>query len=327
VQYRPPRITPVPKVPGIMTGVIESAGGDYAHLDEEGRYRVRMHFDRGDAAVAEASHWIRMKQAYSGPEYGIHFPNHEGTEMVWACVDGDPDRPMALGTAPNPSQKSPVTSENKWQSVIRTWGRNELTFDDKVGEENIYMFATKDHTVKVTNNQRITVGANRTKRVGHDETNTIHNHRTTTIEEGNDTLTVTEGKRDVTVKKDQTFTIQEGDFIVDVQNGSGSMTFHQNRQVSVVTGNDDHNVKGTYKLKSEGAMNLESLSKITIESPAEIEIKVGASSIKLTPASIEIKSPIIISEADGINIMKAPLINSEASGINHIKGGMVTINP
>ena len=145
VQYRPPRITPVPKVPGIMTGVIESAGGDYAHIDDEGRYRVRMHFDEGDAPTAEASHWIRMKQAYSGPEYGIHFPNHEGTEMVWACVDGDPNRPMALGTTPNPSQKSPVTSQNKWQNIIRTYTSNEILMDDKEGATKISLTTHGGH--------------------------------------------------------------------------------------------------------------------------------------------------------------------------------------
>ncbi|HMB94061.1 MAG TPA: type VI secretion system tip protein TssI/VgrG [Rhodothermales bacterium] len=149
VQYRPPRITPVPKVNGIMTGVIESAGGDYAHLDEEGRYRVRMHFDKGTAQTAEASHWIRMKQAYSGPEYGMHFPNHKGTEMVWACVDGDPDRPMALGTSPNPSQKTPVTSENKWQNILRTWSGNQMIMDDKIDEEWIQINTPAENVLRL----------------------------------------------------------------------------------------------------------------------------------------------------------------------------------
>ncbi|HMB93493.1 MAG TPA: type VI secretion system tip protein TssI/VgrG [Rhodothermales bacterium] len=165
VQYRPPRITPVPKVPGIMTGVIESAGGDYAHLDEEGRYRVRMHFDDGDAPTAEASHWIRMKQAYSGPEYGIHFPNHEGTEMVWACIDGDPNRPMALGTTPNPSQKSPVTSQNKWQNIIRTYTSNEILMDDHEGATKISLTTHGGHNETLDDGEQnvriITTGNNR----------------------------------------------------------------------------------------------------------------------------------------------------------------------
>ena len=63
VAYRPPRLTPVPKIPGIMSARIEKPGGDYAHLDEEGRYRARMYFDMGAAADAEATHPIRMNQA------------------------------------------------------------------------------------------------------------------------------------------------------------------------------------------------------------------------------------------------------------------------
>ncbi|MFQ5570016.1 MAG: type VI secretion system Vgr family protein [Rhodothermales bacterium] len=345
--YRPPRRTPVPKVPGLLIATVDhpdrptedrSQVDDYAHLDEQGRYKARMDFDLFNYREAEAADFtlpIRMCQPHSGPNYGMHFPNHGGTEMVIACVNGDIDRPMALGTVPNPNHASPSTSANPWQSVIRTWGRNELTFDDKRGEENIYMFATKDHTVRVTNNESISVGNNqsisvgndRTKSVGHDETNTIQNDRTTTIQDGNDTLTVATGKRDVTVKQDQTFTVQSGNFVVNVQSGSGSMTFQGNRTVDVVTGNDKHTVKGTYELKSEGDMTLESLGKIKITSPTEIELTVGASTIKITPSSIEMASPLIKSEANIVNEIKGPMITSEATGINTIKGGLVTINP
>lgn len=189
VPYRPPRITPKPKVPGIMTSRTETAGGDYAYIDEEGSYRTKMFFDLSDVTDGEASRPLRMNQPYSGPGYGIHFPNHAGTEMVWACVNGDPDRPIAVGTVPNPSQKSPSTSNNKSQSVIRTWGKNELSFDDTIGKENIYLFGTKDHTVEITNDetiavgndQSIEVGNNRSKSVGNDQSEAVGSNKSITV--------------------------------------------------------------------------------------------------------------------------------------------------
>ncbi len=189
VQYRPPRITPEPRIPGIMTAKIETAGGDYAHIDEMGRYKVKMPFDLSDRNNAMASRALRMAQPYSGANYGIHFPNRANSEMVWACIDGNVDRPLGLSTVPNPSNTSPSIAGNKAQCVIRTAGRNELTLDDTIGSENIYLHATKDQTIQITNDKNQTVGnnetlevkTNRTKSIGSDETVSIGNNRSKTI--------------------------------------------------------------------------------------------------------------------------------------------------
>ena len=190
VPFRPPRVAPVPRLHGILTAKVETAGGDYAYLDDQGRYRVKMPFDLSDVGDGEASLPIRMAQPYTGPGYGMHMPNHAGTEMVWACINGDLDRPLALSTVPNPSQASPVTGSNNPQNVFRTWGQNELTFDDAQGEENIFMHATKDrktvvvndHTESVGNNQSISVGGNRSIDVEGNETIHVVGNRMITVD-------------------------------------------------------------------------------------------------------------------------------------------------
>jgi len=121
IPFRPARRTPVPQLPGIMTGKIESATGDqYASIDEYGRYRMKFRFDQENWPAGQASAPIRMAQPLSGPDYGIHFPNHADAEIVWSCINGDPDRPMGLGTVPNPLNQSPVVNGNRSQSIIRT---------------------------------------------------------------------------------------------------------------------------------------------------------------------------------------------------------------
>ncbi len=179
--YRPPRLTPEPKIPGVMTAMVESGGGDYAYLDDQGRYRLKMPFDLSDASDGSASKAIRLAQPYTGPDYGQHFPVHKGAEMVFACVDGHVDRPLGLATVPNPSQASPVTSANAPQNVVRTWGRNEFTLDDTKGQENIYMHATKDHTVEIVDSEEIQIGNNRSKRVGNDERLVVGQHQTESV--------------------------------------------------------------------------------------------------------------------------------------------------
>lgn len=189
VQYREPRLTPEPRIPGIMTAKVESAGGDYAYIDEDGRYRVKMPFDLGDKGNGSASRAIRMAQPYSGANYGMHFPNRANTEMVWACIDGNVDRPLGLSTVPNPSNKAPSVAGNKAQCVIRSAGQNELRFDDTIGSEDIYLHGTKDWTIDIVNDKNQTIGHdetasvanNRSRNVGNDETISVSNNRSKTV--------------------------------------------------------------------------------------------------------------------------------------------------
>lgn len=333
VTYRPPRVTPVPNIPGIMTARTETTGGEYAFIDEEGRYRARMHFDLGEAAEGEATRPIRMNQPYSGPGYGIHFPNHAETEMVWACINGNPDRPIALGTVSNPSQQSPSVSTNKQQNVIRTWGQNELTFDDTKGEENIYMHATKNHTVDVTNNQSVAVGVDQSINIGHDRTKTVKNDENNTIEK-NRSITVN-GTHTETIKGDTKIEITEGTYELDVK--AKAATFHVKGAVKeTYDDNQETTVNGNIIVKSK-------TSKVHITAATEIQLQVGASkllmksdgSIELSgvnvaikgTASVNVKGLSITSQADVDHNTKGTIVLSEGSATNTIKGGMVMLNP
>ncbi|WP_305044496.1 type VI secretion system Vgr family protein [Geoalkalibacter sp.] len=139
VPFRPP-LPAARRLHGLLTARIETSGGDYAHLDEQGRYRLRTDFDLGEAAPGEASHPVRMVQPYTGRDYGFHFPLHAGTEVVISCVNGDLDRPVILGALPNPDTPTPVTSANRTQNILRTWGGNELLMDDRDGKEKTELF-------------------------------------------------------------------------------------------------------------------------------------------------------------------------------------------
>ena len=77
-----------------------------------------------------SSRWIRMAQPSSGDGYGMHFPLHLGTEVVIAHVDGDPDRPIILGSVPNPNTTTPVSRDNATQSAVRTRAGIRIEFED-----------------------------------------------------------------------------------------------------------------------------------------------------------------------------------------------------
>lgn len=125
---------------GVFTAIVESTGSDYAYLDEQGRYRVRLPFDLSSTPDGEASHAVRQAQTYSGMEYGMHFPLHAGTEVILTCVNGDLDRPVMLAALHNPELPNLVTSSNNSHNLLRSWGDNELLMEDRKGEERIDLF-------------------------------------------------------------------------------------------------------------------------------------------------------------------------------------------
>ena len=198
--FRPERSTPVPKAPGLMTGRVESGGGEYAYLDEDGRYRARLSLDRSDQPQARATKPVRMAQPYSGADYGLHFPNHAGTEIILGFANGDVDRPMALGTVPNPSQSSPSTSPNRMENVIRSWSGHELVLDDRRGAELVHLTSVKDHTetvadaqnVNVGSSQSITVGTDRSKRVEANQSESVGENKSIDVG-GTHTETIGDG--------------------------------------------------------------------------------------------------------------------------------------
>lgn len=133
VRFRPERLTPRPRLHGVMNARVEGeTATPYAELDEWGRYKVRMPFDVSDAGDGRASRYIRKAEPYGGETEGMHFPLRKDTEVLWTCVDGDPDRPIIIGAVPNPDSPSQVTSANRTRSVLRTASGCLIEINDKL---------------------------------------------------------------------------------------------------------------------------------------------------------------------------------------------------
>jgi type VI secretion system secreted protein VgrG len=130
-RYRPARVTPKPRIHGVVTGIIDAGSkGQYAEIDEQGRYRVKFLFDTTNPADGKGSRPMRMAQPHAGEGYGMHFPLRPGVEVILTFVDGDPDRPIIAATVPNPQTASPVTAGNAPRNIIRTGSGNEINIDD-----------------------------------------------------------------------------------------------------------------------------------------------------------------------------------------------------
>jgi len=134
VPFRPPRQTAWPRIDGVIHAhVAGDTSGELSEIDDAGRYKVRLPFDGGGPKGAGSSRWVRMAQPYAGGGYGTHFPLHKGTEVLLAHIDGDPDRPVIVGSVPNAQTLSPATRSNASQSVIQTAAGVRIEMEDNQG--------------------------------------------------------------------------------------------------------------------------------------------------------------------------------------------------
>ncbi len=287
VPFRPDRNARVPVVRGTQTAVVVGKAGEEVWTDKHGRVKVQFHWDRYGKKDEKSSCWIRVAMKTAGKGWGhVEIPRM-GHEVLVDFLEGNPDRPIIVGsvyndvmTPPYPLPDKGVVSGIKTRSSKDSTGYNELIMDDKAGEELIRMHAEKDLQVDVVNDHTTTVK---------------EGNQTNTVKEGDQTNKVEQGEQTIEVDKDRTITVQAGDLTTTVKMGDI-----------------------TFKAKK---------GKVTIDGMKEIVLKCGPSQMKLSPSSIELKSPVVKVNADGMAEFKAGgMAKVEGGGMVQLQGGIVKIN-
>jgi type VI secretion system secreted protein VgrG len=297
--YRPPRQTPLPRVYGTQTAVVVGPKGDEIFVDKYGRIKVQFHWDREGKNDGDSSCWVRVATPWAGKQWGvIHIPRI-GHEVVVDFEEGDPDRPIVVGSVYNAEMMPPYTLPgNKTQSGVKSRSSlgggpanfNEIRFEDKKDSEQLFIHAEKNQDIEVEHDETHWVGNDRSKKVDHDETTSVGRNRTESV--GND--------ESISINKNRTETVGNNE----------SITIGSSRSESV--GANDTITVGA---KSETSAGM------------SIELKVGSSSIKITPMSITIKSMMIKIEADMLLQEKSGLLTQVNSDVFLMcKGALTMIN-
>ena len=272
VPLRPRRVTSRPVVHGMQTATVVGPDGEEIYTDEHGRVKVQFHWDRLGTRDANSSCWMRVLQPWAGAGWGFVFIPRVGMEVVVHFLEGNPDRPVVLGSLYNGQNRPPYElPADKTRSTLKTHsspgggGFNELRFEDLAGSEEVFIHAQKDmnevvehdhtttvhrhqtntvdvnHTESVGGNQSLSVSGNRSKSVQHNEESHITQNRTETVG----------GKEDITVRGTRTErvtgkeTIELHDARVTTIDKADALTVKtQNHTVTVSAGNDVLEVTG-----------------------------------------------------------------------------------
>jgi len=191
--FKPPRLKK-PSVRGIQTAKVTGPKNEDIYVDEYGRIKVQFHWDRKGKRDESSSCWLRVAQPWAGAGWGSMFIPRIDQEVVVNFIDGDPDRPIVTGALYNGFLKPPYDlPQHKTRSTIKTrstpdpdgLGFNELRFEDKKDEEEIYIHGQKDWNIDILNDkgqhigrdEKLTVDNDREKEVKHDQQESIGNNK------------------------------------------------------------------------------------------------------------------------------------------------------
>jgi len=326
--FRPRRITPKPVVQGTQTAVVVGPAGEEIFTDKYGRIKVQFHWDAQGKNNADSSCWCRVATPWAGKQWGMIQIPRIGWEVMVGFEDGDPDKPIVMGSVYNAEQMPPYAlPDNKTQSGIKTRSSlggteenfNEICFEDKRGEELLYIRAEKDQTIAVENDEAHWVGHDRLKTVDNNETTLIHGHRSETVDKSetivihesrsetvdkNESITIS-GKRDESVSKDESITI--GGNRTESVSKNEAITIEGNRSISVhkdnslnVTQNISLTAKQNINMSADAKVGQIAKDSFIIQSDKDITLKCGGASIILNSnGTIDIKGSKINVQADG----------------------------
>ncbi len=284
--YRPPRLTKRPYVQGNQTAIVVGPAGEEIFVDKYGRVKVQFHWDREGKYDDKSSCWIRTCQPAAGKGWGFVWIPRIGQEVVVDFTDGNPDRPIITGRVYNGESMPPYALPKEMtKSAMKTYsskgggGFNEIRFEDKKGQEQVFIHGETDLDVRIKNDRREWIGRDRNLIVKRDKKALVERDEKKLIKRHKYEL----------IQQESHLTVQQNQAIkVDMDR---SLTVGQNLNEKI----------GMIHAEEAGQIiHLKSGMTVVIEAGLELTLKAGANFIDIGPAGIAISgTPMVMINSGG----------------------------
>ncbi|CAI8785816.1 type VI secretion system tip protein TssI/VgrG [Pseudomonas sp. IT-P260] len=160
---------PPPRRPLVtQTARVTGPEGEEIYCDEFGRVKIEFPWDRKELNSERSSCWVRVASSWAGDHFGAVTIPRVGMEVVVSFLEGDPDKPLITGCVSNRVTAPPYSlPDHKTRTVLRSessprnGGYNELSIEDRAGQELIHVRAQRDMAQKIGNSFQLEVGNER----------------------------------------------------------------------------------------------------------------------------------------------------------------------
>jgi type VI secretion system secreted protein VgrG len=335
--FRSPQITPKPGIQGPQTAVVVGPSGEEIYTDKYGRVKVQFHWDRYGQGDENSSCWVRVAQVWAGKKWGAIYTPRIGQEVIIEFLEGDPDRPIITGRVYNemalPPYELPANktiSTNKSSASKGGAGFNELRFEDKKGEEQIFIHGEKNQDIRIKNDTFEWIGHDRHLVVKNDQVEQVDNDRQEKIKRdhveavGRDHHVTVSGKEAIKITGCHSLTVEDDVIEAFKKNQSTQITknlyikaenivLEATKNITINVGDSFIAIEsGGIKVATNGDIVLEAKGGILQKANADVKIEAAANASMKGSAGLKLESP-------------APAELS-SSAILTIKGSLVKIN-
>jgi len=304
--FRTTRSTPKPQIAGPQTAMVTGPSGEEIYTDEHGRVKVQFHWDRDGQYDEGSSCWVRVSQGWAGKQWGAIYLPRIGQEVIVEFLEGDPDRPIITGRVYNGVAKPPYDlPAEKTKSTLKSnsskggQGFNEIRFEDKKDDEQIFVHAEKDVDFRTKHDYRDTTLGHRDIRIGsEDGPDGKRGHQYTWVLE--DVDTIYEANHHELIKKDE-HRIVKGD--VNEKFEKSQKTFVTkgidiNSQYLIVETKDKISHKSTQiMLQGSSGVHIKG-QQINLEGTS-ISLKSGGNFVCVNPGGVQIKGNMVLINSGG----------------------------
>jgi type VI secretion system secreted protein VgrG len=305
---------------------------DEPYVDEYGRIKIQFAWDREGKNDEHSSCWVRMGTPLAHQGQGSYTAHRVGAEVMVDFLDGDVDRPVVIGALFHEDNRQPQKLPDdatravlyRGLSVPGNKGKNEISCEDRAGQEEIFLHAQKDLNERILHSHSETIGASQSTSVGGVQSVNVGGAQSVTVG-GIRSVTVT-GNEEIHIKSKRTETVDTGE-AVTVTGGRGHTVATGDDALTVSAGNRTVTVSAAHNSTSN-TVNVAAATSLTLHHGGDTKGANGDAILTLMQdnASLAADSSVVIHGTKGnINIFGGQMVSILAGSVINLTCGAASL--